>query len=247
MIFSWKKKQLHIDCFTNRPDLYSLLPVTKSNKAFPAWWKDLPKVYDSNVSPVPLHTMKSCVGFTEYFKNSFYIPFWTDAHFSVSPGYQTGLNYAFADGTTTATVHPVEERGTFLDPNKYQHLKIHSPWAIECKEDIKFLFNQNTWCFTTPEEFIIPPGIVDFKYQKNTNYNLFLPYTGQSRNVFISAGSPIVTYFPMTEKEVVIHNHLLDDIEFKKRREANSAIFSFGNRYRLNKSLMDSKKSCPFH
>lgn len=246
MLF-FPKKKLHLDCFTNRSDLHTSLPVVKSNKAFPEWWKDLNKTYESSVSPVPLNTMKACPGITEYFKNSFYIPFWTDASFKVSPSCETGIGYAFADASTSASVHANEERGSYLDPKKYQHLKLQSPWFFECKEDIKFLLNQNTWCFDNPENFIIPPGIVDFKYQKGTNYNLFIPYTGTAKNIFIPAGSPIVTYFPMTEKEVIIHNHLLDDFEFKKRREANTAIFSFGNRYKISKSIIDSKKSCPFH
>lgn len=247
MIFFFKKNKLNVDCFTNRADLHSLLPVSKSTKGFPEWWKNLPKTYHSDIEILPRSTMKACNGFTEYFKNTFYIPFWSDALFHVGPDFNTGLNYSFADGTTTISVHSSAERGTYLNESSYQHIKVQSPWFIECKDDVKFVFNQNTWEFDKPEQTIIPPGIIDFKYQKATNYNMFFKYTGTPYDVFIKAGSPIVTYAALTEREVKIHNHLLDEKEYKSRREKNSATFVFRNRYNTTKDLIDSTKKCPFH
>lgn len=225
-MFLFKKKKVVLDCFTYRPDVFSYFPIKKASSLIPEWWKKLPATYPvDSLGLAEFSTMRSCVGFLNYYNNAISIPLWTDTRIRTSVDDDT-LHWHFTDGVTQAVPHDLKQKGDYLsDPmSLYTHLKIVSPWILSCKEDIQFVFSGNTWAINNPEQIIIPPGVVDYKYQSVTSINMLIRMNGL-QIASLDAGSSLVHLFPMTEREVEIKTHFVDEKDF--RNMENLGVNSF--------------------
>lgn len=210
-----------LNCYTYDKSAYNDFPIQPMKRQTPSWWRDLPSMVDD------IKTMKHCVGFNEYFAQGFTVPLWSDFNFSIGATLEEGVtcdNYSLA-------VHPTVQRGEYLPESRYQNLKIIPPWFVSCEEDVRFLFNQNTWGLDNPEDVIIPPGVVEFKLQKSVNINLFMLYNGIKRDVKLKAGTCLVNIAPLSDRKIEIHNHLIDESKWVV----------------MNNTSFYNAKRCPFH
>ena len=132
MLFFIKHKPIVVDCFTSKEVIYNNLPVDYSSNFFPEWWKKLDKkvTLDDNYVEMDYPTMKSCLGFMDFYKNSVTIPLWCDYAVRVGHIGSGKLSWKFSDGITDAVVHPTFQRGDYLPDSDYIHTKIISPWKI---------------------------------------------------------------------------------------------------------------------
>ena len=129
MIFFFKPKKIHLDCFTNRNDVYTYFPIVKANKTFPDWWKNLPK--NSNRS-----TMKNCVGFLDYFKNSVALRLWSDLEITLKKDPMPIWSWEFSDDKSQITSHSPHLFENYIDPTENQQLQLlfnhnESPTILE--------------------------------------------------------------------------------------------------------------------
>jgi hypothetical protein len=244
-MFFFKPKEIHIDCFTDRSDVYDFFPIDYSHKFFPEWWKKLPK----KMAPFgeegwKKSTIKQCIGFNLYYKNSLTIPLWTDMY--IDSKKKELYEVSYSDKVTNGSTHDIDQMEGFINPKEFALHKIHSPWHFICKEDIDWTWTQPIWNFTTIDEIIIPPGVIDYKYQTSTNINLFFR---MGKTILIECGQPMVNLRPLTEKKLKIHTHLIDKEEMNRIRSKNSKI-SFSGKYNKIKQIIKKKESeskCPFH
>jgi hypothetical protein len=118
---------------------------------------------------------------------------------------------------------------------------------IKCKEEIEFVFNGNPWALNNPEQVIIPPGVINFKYQNTVNINMFIRMNGVQKTK-LNAGLPLVHLFPMTEREVEIKNHCVDEQEYIKIERLGTMNFSHKSYLQHKKIKKDAEKTpkCPF-
>ena len=124
MIFFFKRSTITVDCFTSRKDVYDFSPVDYSNKFYPEWWKKLDKqVYNSFY---PEATMKTCEGFIQNYQTGFIVPLWSDLSVRLGSTNSTDYNWQYADEISVARIHSVQQRGTYLPPDLYSHIK-HPP------------------------------------------------------------------------------------------------------------------------
>ena len=243
MLFFIRSKVVHVDCFTCRNTVYQNSSIQYSSHFFPEWWKKLDKSINLNdgLVNVDYPTMKSCQGFLDYFGNSLTIPLWSDLAVRVGPINSNKLSWKFSDATTDCVIHPTFQRGEEYLPDKnYVHLKILSPWLLKCKDDINFSFQGAFWNFKEPESVIIPPGILNFKYQSDTNINTFFTREKQNKNIFFKFGQPLVQIRPYSERRLKIKTHLIDEKEFSNMHLPR---ISFGKTYKIFKNVSSSK--CP--
>jgi hypothetical protein len=243
MFFFSKRTTIHLDVFTNRKDVFDFYPVDHSEKFFPEWWKKMPKHVISLDGFSPMSTIKRCVGLNEYYRNGITIPLWSDLCVNII---EDNLVWQFSDRVTEASPHPSVQIDGYLDMNIHRHLKIASPWAFKCKEEISWIWTQPTWNFSNPTDIIIPPGRMDYKYNCSTNVNIF--FNAESEKIVsIDAGQPLANIFPMTERKLKIHHHLVDTQEYSNILSIG-ATTKFLGKYMNNRRLMKSKeKRCPFH
>jgi hypothetical protein len=248
MFLIFKPKVLHVDCFTNNLGAFELFPIDYSHKFIPEWWKKLPKNLTKNERGQdifwPSSTMKSCSGFNSLFKKGITIPLWTDMAIKIN---QLNVDVKLSSEETALGSHSYSQMEGSYPVQKYALIKIMSPWLLNCKENISFNFIQNTWNFYNMDDIIIPPGIVDYKYQTITNINFFVNKE-KNRNLLINAGQPMVNIIPLTDKKIKIHTHFISDSDFLKKSSRNSQT-SFNNVLSKIKKITDNKEksSCPFH
>jgi len=217
----WLRNKLdgpvYLDCYTCNHSAYKAARISSAINYLPAWWKRLlPSVERSVMDNLPSFkrpgsTMRHCVGLTDMFKKSFCIPLWSDLAIHVEPAMQEGYAWKFADGNSKLVDHPAFQRGDFMPPEHFQHLKLNSPWYLNCDENINFLFFDPFWPSYEGEEVaIIPPGLLNFQYQPGTNINMFIrKLENESRTVDLKFNTPLVFIMPLTERKVVLRHHLV--------------------------------------
>jgi hypothetical protein len=235
MFFFIKKSKIIVDSFTYNNWAYKEFTIKKSNEFYPEWLKNTPKEFKVGVKPVP--TIRTCEALIQNFKTGLIIPMWSDFAFKST---EDKYEYQFADGKSTLDSHSQQQWGKFADPKIFNQIKLISPYALKTKEDIFWNYTYPFWNNGIQLNYFLTPGILSFKHQHGTNINLFVH---AKSNFFIKAGDPIVHLIPLTEKNVEIKNHLIDENEFTKMLDAN-AYPSFKNRYA--KLLKTKTKKCPF-
>lgn len=250
MIFKFKQKPVVITAYTYRKELAELYPLQRMQRNIPEWWKNIDgQSYHPQYGATETNTMKHCAGFLDYYKNGFTIPLWTDAKFKLGI---SGKSFAslFSDEHTSGVVHPQDQRGSYLPGNKFQHVKISTPWMIDCDEDVNFAYVGNMWNLDNPDEVIIPSGVLNFKYQKSININLFFAYGLKEKEIFIPQGTPLFNLLPMTEREVVHHVKYISREEYREKLSVYSHHFAFNANYfklrNILKNKEQSQSKCPF-
>ena len=247
MMFFFKKKKIVLDCFTDRQYVMDYAQIDHAYKFLPQWWKALPKAVQQRDSPAPDPTMKTCFGFTNLYQQGAIIPMWTEAIVGIGEIGSKFCKIEFADTQTGVYVHGAIQRGTYLPEEHYSHVKIMSPWHVQCTEEINWMFTFPSWSHPYPEEFIVPPGCVDFKYQMSTNINMFVKHGTQRRLVTIEPGTPMIHLIPLSDRELDIKCHLIGKEELERIDSRHTRV-SFVNKYSKIKKLIkkQDKGICPF-
>jgi len=245
MFFFIKPSVIHLDCFTHDDRVHKFYPISKSVNFFPEWWKNLPKTYKTEQKWYGNATMKSCPGFTDYYKNSLSIPMWSDWIIDIW-GKNNGYRWQFADGKSSVVYHDEEQFKNFIDITNYSHLKIISPWRIKTKKSLNWAWTYPAWNFNNPDDLIVLPAVINFKYTYATDINLLIN-TVRERQIIIKQGSPLVNLIPMTDKRIKLHNHIVDVTEYKKISYVGNLEAHFFNRHRKNiKDIDQMADKCPF-
>lgn len=235
MIF-FKKTKIVIDAFTDNASVFNYHPIEKATKFIPSWWKSLPtsveRPYRDMMMDEP--TIKKCAGFTSLFKEGFILPSWTDIQIKTTDNSYT-FKVALSFIEPALQHHETWQYGETF--NDYIHLKIISPWFLKCKESVEFACVQPSWNLVNHwSDIQILPGVIDFKYQTSVNVNMFLAKNREK--IFINAGTPLYHILPLTDKEVIIKNHLVDTTEMNK-------IFVETRYGSFNDSWRKIKNTCP--
>jgi len=244
---------VYLDCYTLNPQAYNVAQLRPANKFRPEWWDKLPPYVEQQVSGAPqgmvfpANTMKFCAGLQDFYKNSFCLPMWTELLLNIGPEGTDTYTWKFADSQSELSVHPQHQRGRFMDAFRYQHAKLIGPWRIRCSEDVNFLMCDPFWNDgDDPERPIIPPGVVNFKYQIGTNINLFFRrHSTEIKRIALKFNYPLVFLVPLTERKVIIRHHLVGLTEMRKITALSTAFNA--RYYQGRKFMMDREKEakCP--
>jgi len=246
MFFS-KPSMVNIDCFTYNPSVYELYPIDYAHKFFPNWWKALPKFRTNGSAGSPHATMKTCAGFNAFYDRGFMIPLWCDLAVASDSANRSGFQWQYSDRKSDAEIHPHEQMDGYLDPNRYFHLKLATPWLICCKENIEWSWVPNTWAFRNPSQVIIPPAVINYKYNYTSSINIFFNFDGTDGKILIENGTPMVNVIPLTERKIKIHTHQVSVQEYERIKELGTPV-SFINKYLTRKRILEKKateRKCP--
>ena len=257
-MFIFKNKPLVVDAFTFVPTAHELFPIRPAIYSLPDWWKNLPSTLDRQVSrdlSVKSGTMKNCSGFKELYKSGYMISAWSDVVINVPEEYSFTGSF-----DVSMAQNPLNSIGLqdFLihEPHLYNntypdlfHCKIMSPWLIKQNQDFKWMWSEPTWnTLERNSGAKILPGVIDFKYQNQSNINLFLKKSGQLFE--LEAGDPIVQVIPLTDRRVEVKNHLISPQEWIRLSNQSAHHFKFFNGFNTLKKKrkeVENEKKCPFH
>jgi len=220
MIFK-KEKEIVLNCYTYRADVYNYFPVVETKKTFPTWLKKVKNSYFNSKDDY-FEGLKSCPAFIEYFTKGFVLPMWSDLSLEVGPSGSDSYKWQHSDRRSEISIHPYIQTG--LSEQEYQHLKLCSPWGFSCSEEVKFLFSAPSWRFgDLPSTVEILNGVVNYRTNAGTNINMLVKRTGEQQKFIIKAGTPLVHVIPLTEKKVIIKTHLVN-------KETWDSVLSVGAR-----------------
>jgi hypothetical protein len=252
MMFWFKRKEIVIDCFVANRTIHEAFTIAPANKFFPDGWKTMPKTKNIKVHKeqypdceleIELPTIKKCVGLIELFTTGFIIPSWVDFGIEIN---KDGKHMWCGAGDIIVDQHPAWQLWEGLYDG-YGHAKIASPWLIKEKTGIKFSWNECDWHNThNLDKFRILSGVTNFKFQHQTNINLFLK---RNSTMYVKAGSPLVHIIPITENSVKIKTHLVTDVEMKA---LDRQVSQYSGHFKtMKKSILESEKElskskCPF-
>jgi hypothetical protein len=235
MFFFIKKSKIIVDIFTSDFMIHKAFPIKKINEFYPQWLKNTAKEYKVGIAPMP--TIRTCEALLQNFKTGLIIPMWSDFTFKST---EDKFEYKFANRTSKAESHSSSQWDKFADPKIFNHLKLESPYLLKTKENIFWNFTYPFWNNGIQINYFLTPGIINYKYQHNTHINMFF----HSKSEFsIEANSPLVHLIPLTERDIIIKNHLIDENELNKIKLA-TAYPTFKNQYA--NFLKTKTKECPF-
>lgn len=217
MFFFCRSKTITLDAFTTDPHVASLLAPDYAINFKPKWWYQVPS-YEDGVSSSGIkmknNTIRRCKGFKDYYStSSIVIPLWDSFVLEYS---DTGSRFTFANGNTLEYQAESIRGRSYL--NNFHQFKLNSPWRFREKSGVNFLFTQAFYNFKDPTRFVMPPAIVNYKYQSSTEINFFVkkPKADEAKILELEAGQPLVYLTPLTEKRVVVKTHVMSQEEFKK-------------------------------
>ena len=240
MIFLFKKPKLVIDCFTDRPDVFNFSKIDYAHKFYPEWWKQTPKSFMTNF--YKSSTIKKCRGIIDTYKYGAMVPLWSDLALNIK---DKQYQWQFSDLKTKSDIHAPEQWNTYANPTNYGHLKIMSPWYINCKSDTKFYWSIPFWNHAIDIPYHVIPGMLEFKYNHAIHINMMINLQKDFMHT-IKAYTPMAHIIPISDKELVIKHHLVSREEFSNLFE--NTTFSFTNKYQIHKNNIDKQESkCPFN
>ena len=246
--FFFKKKDIVLDCFTYNPTVYDNAKINYGSRFLPEWWKDTPRTVGDNHL-----TIKNCVGLIDFYKSSIVIPSWFEMTLKIHDQDDTdNMWYSWLASNSSVVTDGSHDKSQFQQfaESNGTNIKLDSPWAFRTKEFVRFTWTQPTWSMRKYIDHIsVLPAVVDYKYQHYTNINFFVLNTDQPKEFVIESLSPLVMMHPMTEDNVIIKNHLVDEKEYNRLYNIDS-MFIKDDRplYKQRKRKRDQidKLECPF-
>lgn len=245
MLFIFKKRKLVLDLFTPRQMIFDAAKPKLAPHFYPDWWKEMKTELVVDDGLFPSATMRRCMGFVDHYKHGFIIPMWSDFRIELGPVGDPFFRAACSDVTTAINAHPAALRGGYMPDTHYQHIKLHTPWAAKCKEDVYFKWEQPTWGYKNPNLSIVLPGTIEYKYQYSMNANLMFARQDKKTLIEIPFQQPLVHVTPLTERELELRYHLVGQEEYNTLMQGEK--LSNINRYRAYRRVRESEEpKCPF-
>jgi hypothetical protein len=246
-MFLFRRNKVVVDCFTSNSAVFELSKIDYAHKYSPQGWKSLPAVIEAkaNLDPessviLPIPTIKKCPGLSSLFTTGFILPSWTDMTIEVKAN---GKFSVFDPGKAQrAEQHPewLWWNGLY---EGYTHIKFKSPWFIKEKSGINFLWHECDWHNTERiSDFHVLSGIVDYRAQHQTNINVFMK---KNSIVKIKVGDPLVHIVPLTDKEIELRHHLINDSDDEQIIKAPRILW-FGQHRALLQAKQNNESKCPF-
>jgi hypothetical protein len=242
-----KTPHIFVDAFTYSPSVYEYTPLVRASQAVPEYWKKL-----DNPDPITgvdgnggyfvrrHSTIKNCKGMIELYKRGFIIENWSDISLMIE---DQGYKFYYADLESPKS-HPKEQFGEGF--KNFHHLKLMSPWLVKEKTGVKFHCSPTLWSHEN-YDFIMPPGILDFKSNHAINLQIMLRKRPTPYEITIEFGQPMAHFIPISDKKIKLKNHLVDQMEFNKLKiHPANTFWGWRKIDKLIKRNDERESKCPF-
>jgi hypothetical protein len=247
--FFHRTPEIHVDCFTCNPDVYLNTPIVRAGKTFPDWYKELPKnkpqfILEENTGNHKLQdnqNLKNCQAVLEFYKRGIVLESWCDFYMKMDLENSTP-HYWWSGKEQAISFHRREQIGNgFLN---HHHMKLVSPWFLEEKTGAKFMWVGAEWALDK-FNFKILPAVVSYDTQVVTNVNIMYPY--ETKEFMITIGTPLVHIIPLSEKKLKFKNHLITELDMRKKEMRSSKISFYGWKSVVKLRERNKKRgTCPF-
>ena len=227
-----KRSTITVDCFTHNSAIHKFFPIMLANEAFPEWWKSMKATIPIDRYGIKHDsaTIKRCDGLNGLYQHGIVIPLWSDLILETNN--EGGYRYLYSsEENAPITCHSKAQFNNHFD--NLVHVKIQSPWLIEEKTGVKFHYGQAAWSLLNySADLNIVPAIINFKDQLGSHINLFMPR--KENRIELSASQPLVHIIPLSDKKIILKNHLISKEEHDQKHLSFSYMSNFLGRYKKN-------------
>jgi len=222
IMFLFKKSKLVLDLIISEENTqtYNLFPAIETRHIAPSWLKTCPKSGFNWFKFEPELTVRGCPGILNYINSGFVTPLWSDVNIRTSPEqiewYSANGNSNFFQYHETLIQSPGFYNNQFV-------LNTINPWVIKKrKHNIKIISVAAQYHHVKSLPHLPMQGIVDTKM--NSALNFFMTFSRTNATYELKAGDIFIQYIPLSDKQVVIKNHLVSKQEFINLYKENSGI-----------------------
>jgi hypothetical protein len=222
--------KIHLDCFTWVTDLVKLYPILPAEQRLPGFFKKIPTTIKTPSGP-HRGTLKTCPGVNDLFKQGLIIQAWSDIYLNwTSPN-------VYWEPQNSAESHSSLQWNNSSEFQEYYHFKLNSPWKFKEKTGAKFLMTNAHW-HKNNSPYFVPNGVLEFKYQHTTNVNTWVNRNTFPKDTTISAGTELCQVIPLSDKQIVLHQHEISVDEYLKMQVV---FYSFGAQYLKRRKILGGK------
>lgn len=225
-----RKKTINLKCYCVEPQTNHLFPIQKAKDFVPDWFKNLPP-YKEGVMP----TTRVCPGIKDAHSKGIIVPLWSDLKIYYDQDGKIEVTSPLNTHNKQAEVHNPEQWGRQY--KGWQHVKILSPWFIECDEAVPFMMLEPFWFRNDVPEYRIAPGVLEFKYQHACHGQVFLPPTKEPKVIAMEGSVPFAHLVPLEDVDINIEICELDQASFN--RVVHKSHWTWGNIYYKTKKVME--------
>lgn len=236
------KKPITLHFYTWREDVYETAKPKVGGSVLPDWWSSLPSYSIDSHAAIKkwdsLLNVRTCPGIVGALTRSIVVPMWSDLLCNVT---RDGCEYQYSDRMSEAGFHQPEQLMGFYDTDKLQHIKLTAPWLTKCDENIDWMWMDCTWHRTNHTEYMVPPGLINFKYNRQVNVNMFFHKLKDQQTVLIPHQQPLFQVVPLSDRPVRVKAHMLSRADFVQMQDTFTHTVSFMGAYKKIVSGMKSK------
>jgi hypothetical protein len=240
-MFLFRKSKLVLDLVISEENIqtYNLFPAIETRRIIPSWFKTCPKSEFNWFKFIPDRTVKSCPGIIDYINSGFVTPLWSDVNIRTSP--EQIEWYSAKEDPNFFQYHETLIQSPGFYNNQFM-LKTINPWRIKKrKQDIKIIsvFAQYHHSKSLPYSFM--QGTLDTKM--TTALNFFIAFPKTNATYELKAGDIFMQYIPLSDKQLVIKNHLVSKQEFINLSNEHNAISFYMTGMKIKNILKSKEKN----
>ena len=221
-------RSIDLTAYTYDPSYFETCPPVYQPKDRPSWLQKLKNfeiLWDNNSQMhVKSPTVGVCPGVRDYLGLPINIYMWADLQIKINPD-ETWSYYTRPDWNVNIVQHSKTQFGEAY--NKRLSLKLESPLYFVSDSPINYIFTESHYStsFFRDREILLPPGITNFKYQHSTNVHLSVPVKEESYVIYLKHGTPLVSLFPMTERNINFQVKRVEPEEYRHINEHFPKMF----------------------
>jgi hypothetical protein len=232
-MFLFRKSKLVLDLVISEENIqtYNLFPAVETRRIIPEWFKTCPKSGFNWSKFIPDRTVRGCPGIINYINSGFVTPLWSDVNIKTNP--EQIEWYSAKEDPNVFRYHETLIQSPGFYNNQFI-LNTMSPWRIQKrKQDIKIISVFAQYHHSKSLPYSLMQGTVNTKM--TTALNFFIAFPKTSATYELKAGDIFIQYIPLSDKQLVIKNHLVSKQEFiNLSKEHNTISFYMSGLKRLN-------------
>jgi hypothetical protein len=114
---------------------------------------------------------------------------------------------------------------------------------MKTNSSLEWLYTAPTWNYKPDNGWTVAMGVVNYKYSREVNVNIFLGTT-KPQTILLPVDTPLVHMIPLTDKKVELRHHMVTVEEFNRQTRPLISFSKFSGVVERISKRQESK--CPF-
>lgn len=225
-------KKINLTAYTLDKNIYDFCKPVYKSKAKPSWLEQLKSVIvtwdDRTQMPAKSGTLLTCPGVRDFLSTPIQVPMWGDIDILIKPDGSWTYNTRPEWGLTVTHHNEAQFKGAY---NNRLALKLSNPWIFKTDSKINFMVTESHYSTSYFRDLgvLFSPGVTNYYKQHSLNVHLNCPIKDEAYIINLKHGMPLISIFPMTEREIEFDSQLVSIEEWNNI--SNHFPYTFVGRY----------------